>query len=257
MKRIWGHAISLFVAGLAASAVVPACADNNQTVFIRGFLAPSANRQNSICLYTDDPQQPQLFNSRMDVGITDSYFAVILFGNQMNPRGDPQNNRAESNRIQIFGGVVRVENPDGSLINEFTSASVGFADPQNNNSPDYGVTGMVVIDAPTKNIIAAGLPNRGVSKTVIINIKLFGKSLGGEDVETGEFKQPMQVCNGCLVDFSSGNEETSKIQPNCLKPLAAGGAGGGGGTPCFGGQDELTPCQTCIRSRKVCDPATP
>ena len=253
MKRIWGHVVSLVAAGLALGVVMPACADNNQTVFIRGFLAPSANRQNGICVYSDDPQQPQLFGSRMDVGITDSYFGVILFGNQLNPRGDSLNNRAESNRVQIFGGVVRVTNPDGSLIREFTSSSVGFADPQQNNAPDYGVMGMVVVDAPTKDLLVGALPNRTVSKTIIINVKIFGKSLGGEDVESGEFHQPMEVCNGCLVDFSSGNEETSKVQPNCLKPLAAGG-GGGAIKPCFSGQDEGTPCQTCA-GRKVCDPA--
>lgn len=255
MKRIWGHVVKMFFAAIAASAIAPACADNGQTIFIRGFLAPSANRQNNVCSYTDDPQQGQLLSSLMDVGITDSYFAVVLFGNQLNPRGDPQNNRAESSRVQIFGAVVKVENPDGSLIREFTSAAVGFADPQNNNSPDYGVTGMVVVDAPTKDLIAASLPNRSTSKTIIINIKIFGKSLGGEDVESTEFKQPMQVCKGCLVDFSTGRDETSKIQPNCLKPLAAGG--GGAQLPCFRGQDEATPCQSCIGQRPVCDPANP
>jgi hypothetical protein len=254
MKRIWGHVVSVFVAGLAVSAIVPACADNNQTVFIRGFLAPSTNRQNNTCVYGDDPSQPQLFASTMDVGITDSYFAVLLFGNQLIPRGDPNNNRAESNRVVMSGAVVKVQEPDGSVIREFTSATVGFADPQNNNAPDYGTVGTVVIDAPTRELLIGQLPTRGISKSLVINIKLFGKSLGGEDVETGEFQQPMRVCNGCLVDFSTGNEETATVQPNCLKP-ASGNASTMG--PCFSGQDEPTPCQSCVSFRKVCDPQTP
>jgi hypothetical protein len=256
MKRIWGHIVSLVVAGLAASAIVPACADNNQTVFIRGFLAPSANRQNNTCVYSDDPSQPQLFASTMDVGITDSYFAVLLFGNQLVARADNANNRAESNRVVMSGAVVKVQEPDGTVIREFTSATVGFADPGANNTPDYGSVGTVVVDAPTREILLAQLPNRSVSKSIVINIKLFGRSLGNEEVETGEFQQPMRVCNGCLVDFSTGNEETAMVQPNCKKPLATTGGGGGTG-PCFSGQDEPTPCQSCVATRKVCDPLTP
>jgi hypothetical protein len=57
MKRIRDHVASLFVAGIALGAVVPACADNDQSIFIRAMLAPSATRTGGACVYTDDPAQ--------------------------------------------------------------------------------------------------------------------------------------------------------------------------------------------------------
>ncbi|MDB4933385.1 MAG: hypothetical protein JWP87_357 [Labilithrix sp.] len=255
MKRIWGHVVSVFVVGLAVSAVVPACATNDQTIFIRGALAPSQNRVNGICTYTNDATQPELFQARLDVGIADSYFAVLLVGNQLIPRTDPNNNRAESNRVHVTGAVVRVTEADGSLIREFTSPSTGFADPGNNGAAEYGVMGIVGLDAPTRDLILPSLPNRKVSKTVIMNIKAFGQTLGGEDVESGEFQLPMQVCNGCLVDFSTGNDDTSMVQPNCSKPATQAAAANT--VPCFTGQDEFVKCESCVHTRPACDPATP
>lgn len=252
MKRIWSHVASLVFVGAAASAAVPACAANDQTIFIRSALAPSANRTLAGCVYTNDPTQAQLFEARADLGVTDSYFAILLVGNQLLPRGDSLNNRAESNRVHINGAIVRVTEADGTLIREFTSLATGFADPSSSNTPAYASVGITALDAPTKAMLLPGLPNRLVSKTVLINIKAFGTSLGGKDVESGEYQLPMQVCNGCLVDFSTGNDDTAKVQPNCLKPppMALTPAT----APCFTGQDELVPCQICVGSREACDP---
>ena len=165
-------------------------------------------------------------------------------GNQLIPRGDPQSNLAESNRVHLDGAVVRVENPDGSPIigpdgspREFTSLATGFNDPQNNNTPGYGTVGLVVFDAPTKAAILPSLLTRGTSRTVLVTVKVFGKSIGGVDVESGEFPFPMQVCRGCLVDYSDGYDSTSKTQPrNCDKPAETTAAASTSG-PCLIGQD--------------------
>jgi hypothetical protein len=255
MKRIWGHVVSVLVVGMAVSAVVPACATNDQTIFIKGALAPSLNRTNGICTYTNDATQPGLFQARLDLGLADSYFAILLVGNQLISRSDPQNNRAESNRVHINGAVVRVTETDGSLIREFTSPSTGFADPGNNGAAEYGVIGVVGLDAPTRDLILPTLPNRRVSKTVLMNFKAFGTSLGGEDVESGEYQLPMQVCNGCLVDFTTGNDDTAMEQPNCAKVATQSAATNT--TPCFTGQDEMVKCETCVKTRPACNPQTP
>jgi hypothetical protein len=256
MKRIFGHVVSVLVVGLAVSTVFPACATNDQTIFIRSALAPSITRTNGVCTYLPDPTQLSLLQATLDVGLTDSYFAILLVGNQLIPRGDPQNNRAESNRVHINGAIVRVTETDGTLIREFTSLATGFADPGNNNAAEYGLIGVTGVDAPTKDILAASLPNRSASRTVVMNFKAFGVTLGGEDVESGEFQLPARVCNGCLVDFTTGNDDLAMVQPNCLKKAAAGAAGTST-TPCIFGQDEGVKCETCIGRKKVCDPATP
>ncbi len=253
MKRILRHVASLFVIGLAALAAVPACATNDQTIFIRSALAPSINRQAGGCVYTSDPTQNELFEAKADLGVTDSYFSVLLVGNQMIPRTDSLDNRAESNRVHINGAIVRVTEADGTLIREFTSLATGFADPASTNQPSYATVGIVSLDAPTRDILLPTLPNRTVSKTILINIKAFGTSLGGKDVESGEFQLPMQVCNGCLVTFVDSTDPT-KPAPNCQKPLAMPLTPAT--APCFTGQDEAVPCQIC-QDRPACNPAQP
>ena len=253
MKRIWSHVVSVVVVGLAAAAAVPACATNDQTIFIRSALAPSINRQQSGCIYTADPTQASLFEAKADLGVTDSYMSVLLVGNQLIPRDDSLDNRAESNRVHVNGAIVRVTEADGTAIREFTSLATGFADPSSSSTPAYATIGIVSLDAPTRDLILPSLPNRVVSKTILINIKAFGTTLGGKDVESGEFQLPMQVCNGCLVDFSSGNDETAKVQPNCNKPLAMPLTPAT--SPCFTGEDELVPCQVCVKTREACDPS--
>ncbi len=254
MKRIFGHVVSLLVVGLAVSSVLPACATNDQSIFIKNALAPSLTRTNGICSYTGDPTQPALFQAQLDVGLADEYFAVLLVGSQLTPRADPQANRAESNRIHINGAIVRVTETDGTLIREFTSLATGFADPGNNAQASFGAIGVTGIDAPTKAILVPTLPNRQASRTILMNFKAFGTTLGGQDVESGEYQLPARVCNGCLVDFTDANDDTAPVQPNCLKKTTT--AGGTGMRPCVQGQDELVQCSSCVGTRKVCDPLT-
>lgn len=253
MNRIWGHVVMFLGVCAVGSAAIPACATNDQSIFVRGVLAPSTNRQNNTCVYTDDPSQPQLFSGRLDVGVRDNYQAVLLVGNQLIGRGDPDTLRAESNRVHIEGAIVTVTNPDGSVISEFTAPGAGVADPQSNNAPDYGVFAVTLIDAPTVATLKASLPDCvKVVRTVIAKVKAVGTTLGGHQLESGEFAFPISVCNGCLVDFSSGNDPAVDPQPNCAKPFDSSAATT---LPCVVGQDEAVPCQLC-RSSPACNPQT-
>jgi hypothetical protein len=256
MKRIFGHVVSLFAAALVVSAVLPACATNDQTIFVQSVLAPPLARVGAACTYLADPESIGLFSGNVDIGISDTYTGVLLVGNQLAPRGDAVNNRAESSRVHLNGGIIRVTEADGTLIREFTSYATGFADPGANSVAEFGVIGLTLIDAPTREILLNQKTPEGtqllatstITKTVLVNIKVFGVSLGGTEVESGEFQFPTQVCNGCLVDFTLGNDETSMTQPNCDKPLPATG-GSGTILPCRAGQDEVTPCQLCKGKR--------
>ena len=253
MKRIWGYVVSLLATGTLVGAALPACATNDQTIFIRAVLAPSANRQGGSCTYNNDPQQAALFLPVVDIGLTDSYFAVLLVGNQLIPRGDPLANRAESNRVHLNGGVVRVDNPDGSPIREFTSLATGFNDPQNNSSPGYAPVGLVVLDAPTKDALLPSVQTRGTSRTVLITVKVFGTSVGGVDVESGEFQFPMEVCRGCLINYSLG-VDPAKPTLNCDKAPDTNAAAATNG-PCLRGQDLKTDCRDCRGLvPDICDP---
>lgn len=247
MKRIWGRALFLLTGALVSSALAPACANNDQTIYIRNVQAPPANRQNGTCLYLPDPVAPFISEGLLDVGVRDNYVAHMIVGNQLAARGDRNQNRAESNRVQLNGAVVQVTNPDDSLVNEFTSVASGFADPQVGDGSSFAILASVLIDAKTSAILAADLPNRTKTKLVIAKVKAFGTSLGGVDVESGEFKFPIRVCNGCSVSFNGADDGLTPGVPNCKKALADNAV-----RPCFLGQDEPTPCQLCA-GRPICD----
>jgi hypothetical protein len=248
MKRVLGQALSVVVVGVLATAFTPACAENDQSIFIRSALAPSTNRQGGSCLYTNDPTQASLFSGIVDIAVRDSYGSVLLVGNQMVPRGDATNTRAESNRAHINGAVVRVTDPNGGQLGEFTSLATGFIDPQINNQPSFGSVGVTAIDAPTLARIGEGM-GVGVSKLVVANIKVFGKSVGGVDLESGEFQFPIRVCSGCLIT-PTGDDPA---QQGCQR---ASDATGTDQLPCQAGQDEPTPCWLCS-DRPACQAAVP
>ena len=178
----------------------------------------------------------------------------MLVGNQLIPRGDSLSNRAESNRVHINGAVVRVTEADGTLIREFTSLATGFADAASSNTPAYASVGIIALDAPTRDILLPSLPNRVVSKTVLINIKAFGTSLGGKDVESGEFQLPMQVCNGCLVDFSTGQQRRHREGSAELPEAASDVRRPRRRARASSVQDEARECQDCVKTREACDP---
>ena len=246
MKRVLGQALTVFAVGTLATAFTPACAENDQSLFIRSALAPSANRQGGVCVYTSDPTQAALTSGVVDVAIRDSYSTVLLVGNQLIARGDSTDTRAESNRAHVNGAVVRVTDANGGAIGEFTSLANGFVDPQLNNLPSYGIISVTSLDAPTQAKIADGMAV-GQQKLVVANIKAFGTTLGGVDLESGEFQLPIRLCNGCLIT-TVGDDPA---QQGCQ---AASEGSGTEQTPCSPGQDEATPCWLCL-GRPACDAA--
>jgi hypothetical protein len=264
MNRIWGHAVAVSSLAVVIGALAPACAKNDETIFIRPVLSPSTNRVNGGCLYTSDPGQATNLDPRLDVGVRDNYVAILLVGNQLTPRADLENARAESNRVHINGGTVKVTNPDGSdlvdgggnVVGNFTSTATGMADPGSSATPGYGVIGLKVIDAPTAAVLASSLgdPNAArspLTRTVLVNIKVFGKTLGGVDVESNDYQMPLTVCKGCLVSFPESSVDTAASLPNCNKPIDPTATSGQ--VPCFPGQDEITSCQLC-QGRPACTP---
>lgn len=261
MKRIRGYVVSLLAAGTLVGAALPACTTNDQTLFITGALAPPSSRTNGGCTFTNERTQAQLFYGHYDVGLADSYYAVLMVGNQLTPRADLANNRAESNLVHITGGVVRVTDPDGAPIGSvdgFTSLATGFVSAQANNDPSFTSVGLPVIDAPTTAILRSAVKDRRTSKSVVAHVKVFGTSLAGMSVESGEFHFPITVCNGCLVSFDGFDPATvTKDRPlNCDKPLETAGETKG---PCWLGQDLPVSCRACqhLRSPDVCDPNVP
>lgn len=247
MKRLFGQAFVVLGIGFVASAFTPACAEDDQSIFVRQVMAPPQNRQGGTCTYLPDPTQPFLTEGVLDLAVRNNYGATILVGSQLLPRGDQSNTRAESNRAHMNGAVVKVTDANGASIGEFTSLASGFVDPGQTTTASFGLVGVTVIDAPTAAKVGV---SPGDSKVVVANVKVFGKTLGGVDLESGEFQFPIRVCYGCLVDFSKGDDPATPGL-DCNLPLQATG-GAQTTLPCQAGQDETTPCQLCSSFSNFC-----
>jgi hypothetical protein len=252
MKRLLSQALVVGAVAMGAGALTPACADNDQSIFIRDVLAPPSNRQNGTCVYTPDPTATMISEGVLDVGLSQVYNVMLIVGSQMIQRGDSINTRAESNRVHINGATVKVTDANGSkTYGDFSTLGSGFLDTQLNNIPGWGLAGVSAIDAPTGAKIAAELTAFGPEKQVVANIKLFGKTLGGVDLESGEFQFPIKVCKGCLIDFSTGQDPTVQGR-NCALPPAAAGTSAAAAPPCQVGQDEPVSCQSCVKTNPLC-----
>ena len=248
MKRIWGRVLTLVVATGALSAMTPGCADNDRTIFVQDVLAPSQTRTAGACSYTNDPTQPSISIGRQDVGLSDAYIAELLVGNQMISRGDPAAPRAESNRAHITGAVVHLADANGGTIADFTSLTNGFVDPSANNVPGYGAMTVPLTDAASSAALRNVLKTRGVSQTIVATVKVFGTTIGNVDVESGNFDFPIEVCNGCLVNYAAVNLPGMPNAGQCTAaPTDAELTSTNG--PCSLGTDVGVSCTICRGAR--------
>jgi hypothetical protein len=252
MKRLLGQVLFVATCGVLASALTPGCADNDQSIFVRMVMAPPQNRQNGQCVYTNDPTQPRRSQGSLDVGLSSTYESMLLVGSQLVARGQTNTTRAEPNHVHLNGAVVRVTDANGKQISEFTALGAGDVDPGANNSPAYGLIQLPIIDAQTSAKIQGGLTQGGPAKLVVANVKVFGKTLGGVDLETGEFAFPIQVCLGCLIDFPAAADDPAKPGADCLLPATGTTSGTNTQAPCNLGQDEVVSCLYCRDHFPIC-----
>lgn len=246
--RLFGHTIIAAAVAAGTLLLAPACADNDQSFYIEGVIAPPAREGNKACLYTDDAQQPQLFEGVVDVSLADSYSAVVLVGSQMITRADNIAPRTDPNRAKVTGAIIRVTDANDNTLGEFTSTSTGTVNTSQGGISAFGSALVTAIDSTTLQKVGAGVVP-GQTKLVIANIKALGQTLGGVDLESAEYAFPIRVCNQCLIRFSGFDDPLTQGVDCNLQTQT--GAGGGGAAqqqqdiPCSFGQDQVVPCTLC------------
>lgn len=253
----WKLALALGTAG-AFVALIPSCADNTESIFIRQMQADIA----PACTVNSDPTALVIYRGVMDVGITTSYTAFPLVGNQLIARGDAKTNRAESNRVMIQGAEVQLRNSDGSPFGDaFRVIASGTVDPTTSSEATYGVTAVEVVPAKfglqlRQQVAAKGF---GAQTSIQADIKIFGTTVGGRQVETGSFVHPIDVCFGCTINVppDAVSKTTGTDARNCAGPLNTGSSGGASQKLiCFAGQDDLTDCRLCQGTIATCRPCS-
>jgi hypothetical protein len=235
VEPMLGSALAAAVVAISAMG----CAENESSLFVRQVQA----RVPPECAVNNDPQSLMMLRGTLDVALKgNGYLAPLLVGNQLVSRGSGDELRTESARVSLHGAVVRIDDSAGNTIDEFTVDGTGFVDPGDDTGPGYGILAATLIP-----------PGTGELGAVTVWVKVFGRTLGGKELESNELSFPMNVCNGCLISYPSEYNEAQGPGYLC-----AVGTGATMELPCLVGQDAVVPCMYCSGVIPKCrNPAAP
>jgi hypothetical protein len=236
MKRL--GAIGLLAAfGVGAHG----CSENNSSLFIRGALAI----EETGCVARAEPGALMRGGGVLDVSFRQDYTAALLVGNQLSTQGDRDSLRTETARVTLTGAEVRLYDLENNQLDEYTVQASGFVDAAPTaDSPGFGSVFVSVI-RPESNFRTVGceaLDTPGQGCDIIVNVRVFGETLGQREVESNELQFPLHVCYGCLVAFPlvALDPVNNTCQGSDQDEVEA--------TYCFLGQDASIDCRLCPRN---------
>lgn len=253
-------AFAVAIAG-GFTALIPSCADNNETIFIRQIQAIKAPE----CTVTSDVSAFTSPSGFVDVGIASNYIIFPLVGNQLLAKGDARQSRSESNRVVLQGAEIELADPSGGTIsigglpNPYSVIATGTIDPTASADASYGVTQIEVIPPVFMAAYRQRLHDSGgigTTQTIHAKIKMFGHTLGGTAVETGTFTYPITACYGCGVSVPAEAVDPKLGSRNCKGTSTTSSSGTSQKTICAAGQDDITDCRTCQGVIPLCTPCS-
>lgn len=238
---------SLLAVGIASlgALVLPSCATNDSMMFIVGVIGLRSGE----CVAEPDGDQPLLAKGTMDRIFASEYRAALLIGNQVTQRGSREQLRTETSRIVLKGAEVNLEDLVGKqLAAPFSSTATGFADAAAGTDPARAVMFATLIPGS----IAATLP-RG---TVLAKVRVFGDTLGGQEVESSELAFPIEICDGCLVSYPASARDLTADGTEYVCKIGTTASDGNDTLPCSLGVDTPVPCTVCSGTSAVCQSPT-
>ncbi len=239
---------SLFTLGVAClgATTLPSCATNDSMLFITGVYA----RRQGACTPVAEADAPILAKGTLDRLFAREYRAALVVGNQITERGSREQLRTETSRVSLKGAEVRLESLRGELLYEpFSSTATGFVDAATGTSPSLTVMYASLIPASVEPSLPDG--------TLVAKVRVYGDTLGGEEVESSELAFPIELCTGCLISYpasarlTEGTDEDGYI---CKKTgeSSSSAAGGEAEMPCVLGIDIPAPCTVCSSLYDIC-----
>lgn len=232
----WGA----FLVGVAAIG----CTDEQTGFFIMGNVKVEAPE----CIARAEGTATLIDSGVLDVALRPEYQASLLVGSQLAPRGDKANLRTETMITTITGAEVHLYTDTGDpdpTSPSFTVPASGVIRPEGSADPGFGIVNATLIPAATGIGLAGELTNRGEVRTRVAAVTVFGKTLGGLEVETAPHSYVIRVCEGCLVDFPA--VALSTTDQSCF-----GSTEDAEQAPCRVGQDESVDCRVCSGSNPFC-----
>ena len=187
-------------AALVGLLALSACETNRTSLFVRGVLPGELDTATGGCTF-DPTVDSFLLGGTVDVGLTTGLTLDLAVANQMIARADQSRLSAESNRVTINRAEVRVTSATAQRRARFSTLVTGIVDPSGDGTqPGLGVVSINVLEPELAEQLLQELKLGGTADLVAY-VKLFGETLGGNDVETDFFQYPFTACAGCLVAF--------------------------------------------------------
>lgn len=222
------------------------CTEEQTGFFILGNVAVESPE----CVARAEGSSLLLDSGVLDVALKPDYEASLLVGSQLAPRGDKANLRTETMITTITGAEVHLYTDTGDPdpnSPEFTVPAAGVIMPDSSEDPGFGIATATLIPAATGVSLRDELQNPAEVRTRVAVVSVFGKTIGGLDIETAPHSYVIRVCEGCLIDFPA---EAINSNGQCFGATQDIGA-----APCRVGQDDLVDCRLCSGQNAAC--ATP
>jgi hypothetical protein len=135
---------------------------------------------------------------RYDIFCGSAYFEPFEVWSYMVQRGDLERPRSETNIAQFERAEVQLMTPDGAIIESTFSVPVGGSVvPGDGTDPGKSVVFVDLIPAAA----VSSLPSPDEVPQIVAEVQLFGTTNGDVEVETGVFRFPIDLCDGCFTYF--------------------------------------------------------
>ena len=243
LKWIRRAIAALGIAGLV-STFGPGCAQPDSELFIKGVMIPNPPPD---CHYRAEADALLRGDGTIDVSfrglsaIGGDYVAVLLIGNQLVTRGDPSLVRTETGRVTLKTADVTLTTTGGTLIQSYSVPISGFVDPARGGEPGYGFAPVTLLPGTLANSLSGDRS----SHRVVANVRVFGSTLGGSDVQSDVFQYVIYTCWGCLISYPAAelttNGECSSMSGGSSIVLG-----------CIQGQDDPVDCGSCTATNPTC-----
>ena len=233
-----GGGAAVLLGALGASS---GCTEAETGLFIQGNVLIEAPD----CVARAEGGATLLLSGLLDVALRYDYVATLLVGSQLTPRGDKENLRTETMITTITGAEVQLFLDTGELDTEFTVPASGTIGPDGSEDPGFGIVAATLIPQDTGQNLAADIGDRGEIRTRVAQVKVFGETVGGLEVESADIRYVIRVCEGCLVGFPSGSLDGNGVC-SLQTDMNIDDA------PCHFGQDELVDCRLCAGFNAYC-----
>ncbi len=224
MRHIGYKFAGLTTLALGVATLTPGCADNESQFFVQGVLVPDAPPS---CGVTADQGAALRLGGVMDTLFTNTYVGALLIGNQLTQRGNRDELKTETSRISIRGAEVKILTAQDQLISEFSVPATGFVDQSTGSNAAYGTASVTLVDPATGNTLA-GQVTGGRTLTVVVEVRVFGDTLGGSEITSAALTYPITVCSGCLISCPADPPNSTAV--------------------CQVGIDENVDCRECVGS---------